>query len=70
MVVGVVDKGGVHVVIYIDDIVVYGTDPVKVWSETVTVLERLTTAGFMVNIAKSHFLVSKLKMLGYNVAKG
>lgn len=47
---------------------VYGTDARKVWEETKVVLERLCKAGFMVNTKKSKFLVSKLKMLGYQVS--
>ena len=44
---------------------VYGTDPIRVWEETKVVLERLPCAGFMINTAKSHFLVSHMKMLDY-----
>lgn len=40
------------------------------WAETLLVLERLVDAGFMVNTKKSHFLVSSLKMLGYQLSKG
>ena len=40
------------------------------WAEALLVLERLEDAGFMVNTKKSHFLVSSLKMLGYQLAKG
>ena len=50
---------------YLDDIVVYWFDPVQVWYETELVLERLIAAGFMLNTAKTHFLVSEMKMLGY-----
>ena len=57
--------GDVSVVVYLDDIVVYGTDPTRVWQETKLVLERLARAGFMINTAKSHFFVSNVKMLGY-----
>ena len=53
------------IVIYLDNIVVYGTDPIRVWEEIKVVLERLTCAGFMINTPKSHFLVSSMKMLGY-----
>ena len=55
----------VSIVVYLDDIVVYGSDPVRVWYEMKLVLERLAAAGFMIDIAKSHFLASKMKMLGY-----
>ena len=70
MVVNVVDKGDVQVVIYLHDIVVFRTDPRGVWEETRIVLERLAAAGFMVNMAKSKFLVTKLKMLGYKLHGG
>ena len=40
------------------------------WEETLAVLERLVDAGFMVNTKKSHFLVSSLKTLGYQLVKG
>ena len=61
----IVDCGDVSVVVYLDDIVVYGTDPIRVWEETKVVLERLACTGFMINTAKSHFLVSRMKILGY-----
>ena len=51
--------------IYLDDIVVYGTDPIRVWEETKVVLERLARAGFMINTAKLHLLVNCMKMLSY-----
>ena len=56
-------------VIYLDDIVVYGTDPRLVWEETKVVLERLCNAGFMVNTKKSKFLVSSVKMLGFHLSR-
>ena len=61
----IVDCGDVSVVIYLNDIVVYGTDPMRMWEETKVVLECLACAGFITNTAKSHFLVSSMKMLGY-----
>ena len=61
----IVDCGDVSVVVYLDNIVVYGADPIHVWEETKVVLERLARAGFMLNTAKLHFLVSRMKMLGY-----
>jgi len=36
-----------------------------VWEETKEVIRRLTEAGFMINTAKSKFLVGSLKMLGF-----
>ena len=61
----IVDCGDVSVVVYLDAIVVYGTDPIHVWEETKVVLEHLARAGFMINTGESHFLVSSMKMLGY-----
>ena len=51
----IVDCRDVSVVVYLDDIVVYGTDPIRVWEETIVVLERFACAGFMINTAKLHF---------------
>ena len=59
------DCGDVSVVVYLDNIMVYGTDPIRMWEETKVVLERLAHAGFMINTSRSHFLVSSMKMLGY-----
>ena len=64
----IVDKGDCAVVIYLDDIVIYGTNPALVWAETLLVLKRLTSAGFMINIKKCRFLVSSMKMLGHVIA--
>ena len=54
-------------VIYLDDIIIYGVDPQVVWRETKEVIQCLSAAGFMINITKSKFLVSSLKMLGFLV---
>ena len=50
MVVSVIDRGDCQVIVYLDDIVVYGTCPERVWSETKLCLERLGRAGFMINL--------------------
>ena len=42
VVAGIVDLGDIQVVVYLDDVVVYGDDPYKVWEETLIVLRRLT----------------------------
>lgn len=52
-----VDRGDIKVVIYLDDIIVFGDCPKRVWLETCLVLERLVLAGFMINVSKSKFLV-------------
>ena len=64
------DCGDVSVVFYLDDIVVYGSDPVCFRMETKVVLERLSSAGFMIDLAKSHFLVNEMKMLSYQLKGG
>ena len=56
-------------IVYLDDIVIHGTCPQHVWEETKLCLERLCKAGFMMNIAKSAFLVSEMKMLGHMVTR-
>ena len=54
---------------YLDDIVIQGTCPQRVWEETKQCLERLCKAGCMMNTAKSAFLVLEMKMLGHMVTK-
>ena len=58
------------VVVYLDDICVYGNDPEVVWEHCLIVMNRLAQSGFMINIKKSHFLVSSIKLLGFKVEKG
>ena len=48
---------------YLDDIVVYHSDPVQVWHKIKLVLEHLAATGFMLNTVKSHYLASGMKML-------
>ena len=57
--------GDVSIVVYLNNIVVCGSDPVQVWYGMKLVLEHLAAAGFTLNTTKSHFLVSKMKVLGY-----
>ena len=52
-------------VVYSDDIIGFGGDPDHVWVETVTVIQCLTKAGFMLNVKKSEFLEKEIKMLGF-----
>ena len=46
-----------HVVVYLDDIVVYGGTESEVWAETIELIRRLVHAGLMINLKKSQFLV-------------
>ena len=60
-----------QVLVYIDDLIVYGKD----WGEHLTrlsaVLQRLKTAGLTVNLAKCYFGMREVKHLGHVVsAKG
>ena len=61
---------GVHVVVYLDDIVVHGSTPQEVWELTLTVIRRLTEAGFMINLRKSHFVTTSAVILGHEVREG
>ena len=40
--------------VYLDDIAVYGDDPLEVMAHTAEVMIRLASAGFMINLKKSH----------------
>ena len=39
----------IQVVIYLDNIIVFGTDPKLVWKYALVTLQHLVEAGFMVN---------------------
>ena len=55
---------------YLDDIAVYGGEADQVWRDTCIVMERLCSAGFMINTRKCKFMVNRVKMLGYFVENG
>ena len=42
------------VVVYLDDITVYGDTVEQVLRDTAEAMKRLATAGFMINLKKSH----------------
>ena len=44
------------VVVYLDDIVVYGDEQAQVLEDTLEAIRRLTKAGFMINLKKSHLV--------------
>ena len=51
--------------VYLDDIAVYGDDPHEVLNHTAEVMIRLASAGFMINLKKSHLCETSLKILGH-----
>ena len=51
--------------IYLDDVIIFGDDMDELLSNTLKVMKRLATAGFMLNLRKSHFGVKKVKILGH-----
>ena len=55
------------VIVYHNDIVLFGDDPDKLWEVAVRVIRKLTTAGFILNTLNIDFLVTKVKMLGFFV---
>ena len=70
MIASIIDCGDISVVVNLDEIVIHRTDPVCVWAETKLVLEQFAVAGFMINTAKLHFLVSEMRILGYQLYWG
>ena len=52
--------------IYIDDITLYGDDLDDLLETSWLVIERLTNAGFMMNLRKSKFGVMEGVILGHN----
>ncbi len=57
-------------VVYLDDIAVFGDDQDQVMMDTVAVLERLARAGFMINLKKSQIVESTTKVLGHQWFQG
>ena len=51
--------------IYLDDVIIFGDDMDELLSNTLKVMKRLANAGFMLNLRKSHFGVTKVKILGH-----
>jgi hypothetical protein len=68
-------KGGprdrrLPVVVYLDDIAVFGDDTEQVLGDTLEAIRRLTQAGFMINLSKSHLVESAAKVLGHQWHSG
>ena len=54
------------VLVYLDDIAVFGDSVVEVLRVTSEAVRRLARAVFMINLRKSHLVQTKAKVLGYN----
>ena len=53
------------VVVYLDDIAVFGESQEQVLEDMLEVVRRLTKAGFMINLKKSHLVEDAAKVLGH-----
>ena len=51
--------------VYLDDITVYGDTVNQVLEGIVEAMKWLASAGFMINLKKSHLVEQKAKILGY-----
>ena len=58
------------IVVYLDDIAVYGDAPEQVLEDTLETIRRLTAAGFMINLKKSQLVDSAAKVLGHRWSLG
>ena len=58
------------VVVYLDDIAVFGDDEEQVLEDTVEAIQRLTGAGFMINLKKSQLVERGAKVLGHQWSSG
>lgn len=58
------------VVVYLDDIAIFGDDQEQVLEDTLEAIRRLTEAGFMINLKKSQLVESAAKVLGHNWSSG
>ena len=58
------------VVVYLDDIAVFGDTEEQVLEDTLEAVRRLTAAGFMINLTKSQLVESTAKVLGHKWTSG
>jgi hypothetical protein len=58
------------VVVYLDNIAVYGDGQTQVLDDTLEVMKRLADAGFMINLKKSQLVESTAKVLGHQWSQG
>ena len=58
------------VVVYLDDIAVFGDDQGQVLEDTLEAIRRLTKAGFMINLKKSQLVEDAAKVLGHHWSSG
>ena len=65
-----VPEGPRQVEVYYDDIMPHGTTLGEVWADTVRTIACLAKWGFMINLAKSTFLVTEATLLGFDVRDG
>ena len=56
--------GGGRVLVYINDILIFGSDVREVWDRTLAVLRALTRQGFMINLRKCKFLTRFATIVG------
>ena len=59
-----------QVVVYLDDIAVFGDDPAQVLADTEEAIRRLAEAGFMINMKKSQLVQPAAKVLGHRWESG
>ena len=59
-----------QVVVYLDDIAVFGDSQEQVLEDTLEAIRRLTQAGFMINLTKSQLVESSAKVLGHQWTSG
>lgn len=64
----VVDHSDCAVIVYLDDIVVFGINPRQVWAYEMMILCRSCEARFLMNVRKCKLLVSTIKVLGQVIA--
>jgi len=64
----VVSAGGTDhlpLMIYLDDVIIFGDDMDTLLGHAEVVMKRLAAAGFMINLRKSQFGVKQAKILGH-----
>ena len=66
----VVDESDDVLVLYLDDVMIFGGQLDIVWKVVIQVIAKLTAAGFRTNIKKCDFLCKEVRMLGFMIGNG
>ena len=60
------EEPGLITQVFYDDLTPHGCSVTEVWRDTLLTIKQLSKYGFMINLAKSHFLQKRFNILGFS----